>query len=123
MALVPGVRMIGGGAFDHSADVYRPSEGVGTRFREVTKNWARVTPRVRLAVSAKRESRNSSGPGTLIQGEYTGMGAVELDICEGDVLLVTEGPEAPLQVEVDSARRPRGHHLELGLKTWSGSVA
>lgn len=115
--------MIGGGVFDHAADVYRPVEGVGTRFREVTKNFATVSSGVRLAVSAKREARNSSGPGTLVVGEYSGMGAAELDIAEGDVLIVTEGPEAPLQVEVTAARRPRGHHLELGMKTWSGSVA
>lgn len=117
--------MIGGAIADHTVTVWRFSELRGATFREVAKAWAPVegTPGTRLTIQTKREARSSAGPGTIVRGQYKGIGPVGLDVCEGDVLEVTAGPEAPLRLKVESARRPRHHHLELDLETWAGSLA
>ena len=58
----------------------------------------------------------------IVRGEYKGFAPAGMNVCEGDVLEVTAGPESPLTVEVDSVRRPRGRHAEFVLTTWTGEL-
>lgn len=117
--------MIGGVLYDHTVTVWRFRESESSTLRVKERRWAPVSGEdgVRLSIQTRRESWDNPGGGQKAVGEYSGYGPPNLDILEGDVLEVYEGPEAPMKVEVDSARRPRGHHTELVLISWQGSLS
>lgn len=115
--------MIGGLAFDHTVTVWRSTESRGS-LREVIRSWAKVPAAtgVRIGFQTKRERREDPGGGERTTGEYAGYAPASLDVEEGDVIQVLAGPSAPMQVEVDSAYPPRGHHMQLVLIEWKGTL-
>ena len=123
--------MISSRHFDHTVTIWGSQDVRGNTFGDVSRNWSQVSgmSEVRIAIQAKRETRQDSGPGERVVGEYHGYGSAALDVVEGDVIEVIEGPEAcpnPSEVrllKVDSAYKPRGRHTQLVLIQWDGSLA
>jgi len=114
--------MISARQFDHTVTVWGSQEVRGPTFGDVTRSWTTVPGMdgVRIAIQAKRETRQDAGPGERVVGEYMGYGPATLDVSEGDIAEITAGPDAPLTLKVDSVYRPRGRHTELVLIQWDG---
>lgn len=109
---------------DHHGVVYRPVE---------TRDELQDTVLVYTALAAPtglncRPNQNWSGalqdhgPGEQQGAMRQWFLVAEFDVAERDVLLLTEGPEAGLQVRVESVTKPTNpfgiHHLEV-----NGTVA
>lgn len=116
--------MIGGLVLDHAATVWRFTESQSTTLRVKERDWVRVPNHdgVRVSLQSRRETWDDPGGGQKSVGEWAAYAPPGLDILEGDVLEVYEGPNAPVRLEVDSVRCPRGHHTELVLVSWEGKL-
>lgn len=116
--------------FDHTVTIWGSQDVRGATFGEVSRTWSQVPSMdgVRIALQAKRETRQDAGPGERVVGEYHGYGPASLNVVEGDVIEVTAGPEAapegadPRLLKVDSAYKPRGRHAQLVLIQWDGAL-
>src|SRR5690606_2964046 len=91
-----GPRMISPHLFDHTVTIWGSQDVRGSTFGDVSRTWSRVPlmADVEIALQVKRETRQDAGPGERVVGEYHGFGAAALDVIEGDVVEVTDGPEA-----------------------------
>lgn len=111
--------------FDHQVRVHRPTESKGA-LRDITKTYTAVgaaptTPNA--AIVPPKLRLTDYGPGEQAAGSLEAYMAAGADVQADDVLDVTSGPEAPVKLRVLSATRPRGHHTELQLEPWEGSLA
>lgn len=116
--------------FDHTVTVWGSQDVRGSTFGDVSRLWSIVPNQegVRIALQAKRETRQDSGPGERVVGEYVGFGSAAMDVIEGDVIEITAGTEASQNndcrlLKVDSAYKPRGRHTQLVLIQWDGALA
>lgn len=116
--------------FDHTIAIWGSQDVRGASFGDVTRNWSLVPSMdgVKIALQAKRETRQDAGPGERVVGEYHGYGSASLDVIEGDVVEIISGPEAAPEgadsrlLKVDSAYKPRGRHTQLVLIHWDGAL-
>jgi hypothetical protein len=116
--------------FDHTVTVWGSQDVRGATFGDVERSWSRVPGQdgVRIAIQARRETRQDAGPGERVVGEYAGFGPASMDVVEGDVIEITAGPEASPNpnecrlLKVDSAYKPRGRHTQLVLIQWDGEL-
>ena len=120
--------MIGASLFDHTVAVWGSQEVRGATFGEVGRTWSIVPGEAarQVSIQARRETRQDTGPGERVVGEYVGYGPVAMDVKEGDVIQVTAAPDAGLVgqlLRVDSAYKPRGHHTQLVLIHWDGALS
>lgn len=117
--------------FDHRVRIWGSKESRGSTFRDVTRIWSIVPGQddVGMAIQAQRETRQESGPGERVVGQYAGFAAASIDAVEGDVIEILSGPEAsadpeePRLLKADSVYRPRGRHTQLVLVDWQGALA
>jgi hypothetical protein len=117
--------------FDHTVTVWGSVDVRGATFGEVSRTWSIVPGQsdIRIAIQARRETRQDAGPGERVVGEYVGFGHASMDVIEGDVIEVISGPEAhpnPGEVrllKVDSSYKPRLRHTQLVLIQWDGELA
>lgn len=116
--------MISSALLDHTAAVWRFSESKSASLRFRERDWVRVPNHdsIEITVQTRRESWDNPGGGQKPVGEWAAYGPPTMDVREGDVLEIYEGPNAPMKLEVDSARCPRGHHTELVLVSWEGRL-
>jgi hypothetical protein len=107
--------------FDHVATIYRATETLNA-LREKINTWtAQATPeRMFLDTSPFRE--NDEGAGRYMAGTAEGFMRAAADVQEGDVIDVTSGPNAPRTLRVLNADRLRGHHTELLLEQYRGTL-
>ena len=116
--------------FDHTVTVWGSRDIRGATFGDVERTWSPVPGQdgIRIAIQARRETRQDAGPGERVVGEYAGFGPASMDVIEGDVIEVTAGPEASANpdevrlLKVDSAYKPRGRHTQLVLIQWDGEL-
>ena len=101
--------MIPAPLLDHRATVWRYLEKRGSSLLETTRQWGRVSTaqRMGLLLEANREARDDTGGGERTTGEYSGTCNAHVDVCEGDVLEVYSGPNAPINLKVEG-RDPSG---------------
>jgi hypothetical protein len=106
---------------NHTADVYRRTETTGA-MRSVTVSYAKVSS-VRVAVNRPAALLGDAGPGLTPTGDRVMYSIPGWDIRPLDVIVLTSGPDAPGQWEVDGPpTRPRGHHLEIRCRAFVGSI-
>ena len=106
---------------NHTAKVWRPSESVGS-MRTVLRGYT-LSSTVRVAVNRAVAPLGDPGPGLTPEGGRVLYSIPGWDIRPGDVLQLTEGPDAPGQWEVDEPpTRPRGNHLELRCRAYAGKL-
>jgi len=118
--------MIGGGrVMDHVATIWGSQESRGADWLEVDRNWSPVPEmeKIALGVQAQRGTIDDDRPGERVAAEYQGVGPRGLNVCEGDVVELLEGPHAPRLLKVDHVDPPFGNHVELVLLSWRGSLA
>jgi hypothetical protein len=116
--------------FDHTVTVWGSQDKRGSTFGDISREWSQVPGQsdIRIAIQTRRETRQDAGPGERVVGEYAGYGPASMDVIEGDVIEVIDGPEAhpnPGEVrllKVDSAYKPRGRHTQLVLIQWDGEL-
>lgn len=111
--------------FDHRASVWRFQERESATLRVKERQWGPVagSDDVPVALQAQRQTWEDRPGGQKVGGEWKAFAHADMDVLEGDVLEVYEGPLAPMNLEVDSAYPPRSHHMELVLIPWDGSLA
>lgn len=122
--------MIGGGAFDHTVTVWGSQDIRGPTFGDVERRWSMVPgqQRLRIGIQPRRETRLDAGPGERVVGEYRGYGPAGMDVTEGDVIEVLEGPEASPNpgacrlLKVDSSSKPLGRLTQLVMIQWVGEL-
>ena len=117
--------MIPAALFDHHATVWRHREVVGASLREKTRQWSRVSTarRIGLLLKVVRERREDTGAGERTTGEYEGFCNARVDVCEGDVLEVYSGRNAPVNLKVDEHDAPGGLTAEMVLVPFVGELA
>lgn len=117
--------MISATHFDHRAAIWRFFESTSATLRVKERSWAQVpqSDRVPMAVQVRRETWGEVRGGEKVGGEYQAFAHASVDVMEGDVIDVHEGPEAPVKLEVDSVYRPLNRHTQLVLIPWDGSLA
>lgn len=104
---------------NHVAEVWRPTEGVGA-LRAVERSWVKVST-MRAAVRRPTTLLADQGPGLSPAGERIIYAVPGWDIRPRDVVKITDGPDAPGLWEVDAPpTRPRGHHMEIRCRAFSG---
>lgn len=110
--------------FDHTATVYREDEARVGSFREVVRDHSPLAGAedVKVALNLSGSGMEERGPGELPTHGGAAYGSAGLDVQVGDVLKITAGPNAPLVLEVTNVYRPRGHHTELSVKDWEGTL-
>ncbi len=107
---------------DHTARIWRRTVTMGPNLRE------EIVEYVPLAIARCAKKRPEArlidtGPGLAGEGiRKVYMEAAE-DAIERDVLEFLTGPDAPETLEIDSPpTRPRGHHLELTCRLFTGRL-
>lgn len=112
------------GLFDHVATIHRFTDAKVGSFREKRRSWSPVAGMSdrKVAVNLSGGGLEERGPGELPAVDGMAYGPAGLDVRTGDVLEVTSGPNAPLTMEVKRAYKPRGHHTEMELMVWEGSL-
>lgn len=107
---------------DHAVSVWRPTQVVVGKLRQVDQSWARII-RARTnnaAVQHRGGVIQQRRPGEFVDGE-TMVYMVEGEVTEGDVVRVEVGPNAPGLLRVERAYRPfRGAPLHLRCEQWAG---
>ncbi len=111
--------------FDHRATVWRYRELRGASLREKTRQWRRVSRsrRIGLLLKVNREAREDTGAGERTTGEYAGTCNAHVDVCEGDVLEVYYGRNAPIQLKVQQLDAVGGMTAELVMVPFTGQLA
>lgn len=126
-----GVRMSFAARLDHHAILYRRTTTQNPANGETVTTWAAQT-----SPAGKNAHPDQSWSGVLQeQGPLERQASRRrwflakgfADVREQDVLDVTEGPDAPLKLRVESVTRAtngRGvlHHFEVNVSTWDGSL-
>lgn len=117
--------MIPAPLLDHRATVWRYSEVRGASLLEKNRQWKRVTTarRMGLILKASREARGDTGAGERTVGEYSGACNAHVDVCEGDVLEVYWGRNAPINLKVEAHDASGGQNADLVMVPWTGELA
>lgn len=99
-----------------------PSSGVGAARR----SWkiAENPTAVNAAVQRRAGSVRDTGPGEQRVGTWVVYMAAGADVQERDVLEVLTGSTQPagLLLAVESVYPPRGHHVEVSVRAYSGEA-
>ncbi len=117
--------MIPAPLFDHHATVWRYRELRTAALRNRERQWSKVATarRIGVLVKAVRERRDDTGAGERTTGEYAGVVNARVDVCEGDVLEVYDGPTSPINLKVDGRDVVGGMTAELVLVPFVGELA
>jgi len=115
-------RPLGARLLDHTVSVWRPTETVRGKLRQVDQGWARVV--APAANNAAVQHRNGAiidrRPGELTDGT-TMVYMDPADVQDGDVVRVEAGPNAPALLRAERAYLPfRTGPLHLTCETWKG---
>lgn len=88
------------------------------------RSWEPVASNddVPMALQTRRGTWEDRQGGEKVGGEWQAFAHAGMDVLAGDVLEVFDGPLAPMNLEVDDAYTPRGHHMQLVLIPWDGSL-
>lgn len=107
------------GLLGHVVTVYRKSQTV-TSLRTVKRVFTPVVVGAAMEVQTYPERYGDARGGQMVTGRYIGFGEAGLDIREGDIVAVTDGPEGWDNfgwLKVDGVSHPRGHHPEVELSS------
>lgn len=110
---------------DHVVRVWRPATSLGA-LREEKRSHVLVGPapvEPNAVLSQLRIPYADTGPGLMPTGTRDVLMTIETDVAALDILEVVSGPEAPALFEVnEQPMRPRGHHVELRVRPWHGTL-
>jgi len=107
---------------DHTARIWRRTVTKGPNLREEVVDYVPLTV---VACTKKRPEARliDIGPGLASEGIRTVYMEAAEDAIERDVLEFLTGPDVPETLEIDSPpTRPRGHHLELTCRLFTGQL-
>lgn len=109
------------GLLDHTATVRRLSETLN-EYREKVNTYTAQSNPVRIALVPPRETRSDLGAGDMERGLLEGYARANANIQKEDILEVTKGPEAPVNLRVLTLAHPRGHHVEFTCERFTGAL-
>lgn len=107
---------------DHTCTIYRPTESTNA-LREKANSYASIATGQPLTVQLDQLDRQDEGAGEQPTGQGDGFMSVGANVQAEDVIVLTSGPESPRTLRVVSLTRPRGHHTELILEPFNGSLS
>jgi hypothetical protein len=110
--------------FDHAIRVWRPVRSRGAHREQIQALEPVIEPDgLNARVSSPTGLLADTGPGLTMVGERKVYMNTSLDVQKRDILELVSGPNAPATLEVDGPpHRPRGHHLELRCREWTGKL-
>lgn len=117
--LEAGAHMSYRGLLDHTARVWRRTETAGT-YAETVISYDIVYAAARCTLRRKRAVLSDAGPGVVGVGERTLYFPKGVTLVKRDLVELVTGPDAPAWLEVESAAKPRGHHVEARCTEYHG---
>ena len=106
---------------DHTARIWRRTETPGT-YLETTIDYAVVYAAADCTLKRKAAVLAEAGPGIVDAGGRTVYFLPSVTLVKRDLVELVTGPDAPAWLEVESASRPRGHHVEARCAEYSGET-
>lgn len=112
---------------DHVADVYRLTESKGEDFGETVKSYSIPSGGADRDCTFTRRDTVIGGTegGQRKVGDRTMFFETGFDFQDRDVIYVKSGPtgfQGPVLLEVESIAVPRGHHVELRVVEFEGTI-
>ncbi len=99
--------------FDHHAEVWRITETVGDGAQlDRSPVAVEVPDGFNCAIVPPQLSLPIVGPAETSSGRVEFYLHKSIDLKDGDVLELTDGPDSPSEWRIVSVAHPRGHHVE-----------
>jgi hypothetical protein len=104
---------------DHTATIWRRTTTLGA-LREEVRSWVQVGSSVKCGVRRPTARIGDAGSGLAAIGERVIYLDIGVDVAERDVVRLDSGPDTGM-FEVDGpVTSPRGHHIELRTRHFTG---
>lgn len=108
--------------FDHEATIYTLSETTTVALRSRRNVYAEVAVEA-CAISPPRFGVRNEGAGARKEGSVTVYMRADVELKNGDVIVVDSGPNAPKTLKViGDPDYARGHHTEAFCEPFTGEL-